>query len=194
MEEASNGEGPESSNLRESTNEIPAWFLPFMGRKSLQQRADSTLSAQPIQPVQTNIPHYQSNQWQRPSNSHQWQRHSYPSESLHEMQIGEKRTADRNWGSLDEVGSQRSDGDERQVAQHDWARSQRGHWSKREAPRRGEALEGCAGTHARTSWNNHWRGAPKRELKREERNFDRVGCDWRNDTSPSEIKRARGKE
>ncbi|KAF3341615.1 helicase MAGATAMA 3 [Carex littledalei] len=185
LEEASNGEGPDSSNSRESTNEIPEWFLPFMGSKSLQQRADSTLSAQPIQPEQKNIVHYQSNQWPR---------HSYPSESLHEMQIGEKRTADRNWGSLDEVGSQRSDGDERQVAQHDWARSQRGHWSKREAPRRGGALEGCAGTHARTSWNNHWRGTPRRELKREDRNFDRVGHDWRNDTSPSVIKRARGKE
>ncbi|KAF3341613.1 helicase MAGATAMA 3 [Carex littledalei] len=230
LEEASNGGGPDSCNSRESTNGATEPQL---------QKTDSIISAQPIQPEQKNIPQYRSNQWRRPNSrygrhhyvdtwrhqghyshgmNNQQSRHSYPNKSWHEMLMGEVKTAEKNRDSWDEVGSQKSDSYERQVAQDGWARSRHDHWRKTEAPRRGGAQEGWAGTHARTSWDNrselprrgmardgwadscastswnsHWNGTPRRGLKRGGvcRDWDTKCDDWRTDTSPGEIKRAR---
>ncbi|XP_078169852.1 uncharacterized protein LOC144564182 isoform X2 [Carex rostrata] len=210
LEEASNCKGPESSNSRESTNGATEPQL---------QKTDSIISARPIQDEQKNIPRYQNNQWQRPSNrygrhqfvdtwrhqghychgtNNQQSRHSYPNKSWHEMLMGEVKTAEKNWDSWDEVSSQRRDGAERQVAEDGWAGTHaRTSWDNRsELPRRQVARDGWSDTRdtcASTSLNSHWNGTPGRGLKRGGvcRDWDTKCDDWRNDTSHSEVKRAR---
>jgi hypothetical protein len=231
QQEAKNGRSPKPCNLRE----------PIGTPKLHLEKTNGTISAAPFQAGQKNIPRYQSKQWQKQCNRYGRQycidtrqqrghcngvnsrqsRFSYPKKSSHEMQMGEVKRARENQGSWDEVGSQRSDGHERQM-QDGWASCQHDNWRKTKAPIREVARDGLAG-HARTSWQswsetprrgraqndgantcasaswkNHLNETRTRGFKRGNRDFDQVGRhwgtkmdDWRNDTSPYETKRGR---